>query len=253
MIAVVPVDPPREGLVCPSLVDETPLSAADAVALYEAAVTDVLRAVADSGADLLVNYRDAETLPDGWGDGDAETAVRTLSRDALGLETVPDDETLRLERQVGSSPSARIGNTVTHLLEREGADGVAVLEPTAPLVRRTVVDGVAMSLRRNDVVLAPATNGDVALAGFTEPIDFTDAYACPAVATLARRARDADLAVGFTDHLPTLSSAAGLQTIAATLEARRTVDVPGGEATGAVLEELDLGVGDDGDLERRDR
>lgn len=253
MIAVVPVDPPREGLVPSSLVDETPLSAADAVALYEAAVTDVLRAVADSGADLLVNYRDAETLPDASAAGDAEADVRTLSCDGLGLESVPDDGTLRLERQVGSSRSARLGNTVTHLLEREGADSVAVLEPTAPLVRRTVLDGVAMSLRRNDVVLAPATNGAVALAGFAEPIDFTDAYTAPAVATLARRARDADLAVGFTDHLPTLESPAGLRTIAATLAARRAVGTPGGEATRTVLEELGLGVGADGDLERRDR
>ena len=257
MIVVVPVDPPREGLVLSPLVDETPLSAADARALYEAAVADVCWAVAESGGDLLVNYRDAETLPDEFaGDGgDPETEVRELVADALGEDAVAgtgdaEDGDVRFERQVGSSRAARMGNTVTHLLEREGADSVGVLEPTVPLVRRTEIDSTAMSVRRHEVVLGPSSEGRTYLAGFGEPIDFTDAYATPEVTTLAARATDAGFSVGFAPMLPTIGTPAGLRTTIALLEARRLAEQPGSEATAAVIDELGLSVGADGSLER---
>ncbi|NUC72324.1 hypothetical protein HTZ84_08375 [Haloterrigena sp. SYSU A558-1] len=256
MIVVVPVDPPREGLVLSSLVDETPLSAADAVALYEAAVADVCWAVAQSGGDLLVNYRDAETLPDEFTDSDAdpEAEVRALVIDALGEDAIAGDGDrdagVRFERQVGSSRAARIGNTVTHLLEREGADSVGVLEPTVPLVRRTEIDGAAMSVRRHEVVLGPSAEGRTYLAGFREAIDFAGAYATPEVTTLAARATDADFGVGFAPMLPTVDTPAGLRSTLALLEARRLADQPGSEATAAVVDELGLAVGDDGSLER---
>ncbi|WP_126663503.1 hypothetical protein [Haloterrigena salifodinae] len=256
MIVVVPVDPPREGLVLSSLVDETPLSAADAVALYEAAVADVCWAVAESGGDLLVNYRDAETLPDEFAnaDSDPEAEVRTLVIDALGEDAIAGDGDrdagVRFERQVGSSRDARIGNTVSHLLEREGADSVGVLEPTAPLVRRTEIDGVAMSVRRHEVVLGPSAEGRTYLAGFREAIDFADAYATPEVTTLATRATDAGFGVGFAPMLPTVDTPAGLRSTLALLEARRLADQPGSEATAAVVDELGLAIGDDGSLER---
>ena len=259
MIVVVPVDPPREGLVLSSLVDETPLSAADARGLYEAAVADVCWAVAESGGDLLVNYRDAETLPDEFadGDGDPETEVRELVADALGEDAVAgtgdadaEDEGVRFERQVGSSRAARIGNTVTHLLEREGADSVGVLEPTVPLVRRTEIDSTAMSVRRHEVVLGPSSEGGTYLAGFAEPIDFTDAYATPEVTTLTARATDAGFSVGFSSMLPTVATPAGLRATIALLEARRIAEKPGGEATAALVDDLGLRVGEDGSLER---
>ncbi|ELZ13365.1 hypothetical protein JMJ58_00765 [Haloterrigena salifodinae] len=258
MIVVVPVDPPREGLVLSSLVDETPLSAADAVALYEAAVADVCWAVAESGGDLLVNYRDAETLPDEFAnadsDSDPEAEVRALVIDALGEDAIAGDGDrdagVRFEPQVGSSRDARIGNTVTHLLEREGADSVGVLESTAPLVRRTEIDGVAMSVRRHEVVLGPSAEGRTYLAGFREAIDFADAYATPEVTTLATRATDAGFGVGFAPMLPTVDTPAGLRSTLALLEARRLADQPGSEATAAVVDELGLAVGDDGSLER---
>ena len=262
MIVVVPVDPPREGLVLSSLVDETPLSAADAVALYEASVTDVLRAVADSGGELLVNYRDEETLPEEFvgndpsdESGDAEAAVRDLVADALEDVSVysgrDDGDDVRFERQVGSTRAARIGNTVTHLLEREEAGSVGVLEPTAAPVRRTQIDSVAMSARRHDLVLGPASEGEVYLAAFTDPIDFTDAYAVPELATLANRGVDAGLGVGFAEPVPTVATPAGLRTTIATLEARGLAGTPGGDATAAVIEELGLAVGADGSLEFR--
>ncbi|MFD1564634.1 hypothetical protein ACFR99_13915 [Haloarchaeobius amylolyticus] len=245
MIVVVPVAPPREELVLSSLVEQSPLSAAEAVSLYETAVADVLWAVASSGGDLLVNYRDAETLPDGYADGDPEAEVRALVLDALG-----EDAEVRFERQVGSNRAARVGNTVTHLLEREGADSVGVLEPTAPLVARTEIDGAAMSLRRHDVVLGPAERGRTYFAGFSEPIDFTDAYTTPELSTLAQQAADDGLGVGFAPMLPTVATPTGLQATVAGLEARQTADRPGAEATAALVDELGIGVGADGELER---
>ncbi|QCS43010.1 hypothetical protein [Natrinema versiforme] len=245
MIVVVPVDPPRDGLVLSSLVDQTPLTDAEARSLYEAAVADVLWAVAGSGGDLLLNYRDAETLPEAHADGDAEAEVRALALDALG-----GDAEVRFERQVGSSRSARVGNTVTHLLEQEGAQSVGVLEPTVPLVNRTEIDGAAMSLRRHEVVLGPSDEGSVYFAGFSDPIDFADAYATPALSTLSRRASEGGLGVGFAPTLPTVATPAGLRATVAGLEARQAAKRPGAEATAALVDELGLTVGDDGSLER---
>ncbi|AEH37775.1 hypothetical protein [Halopiger xanaduensis] len=249
MIVVVPVDPPREGLVLPSLVETTPLTAAEAASLYEAAVADVLYAVASSGGDLLVNYRDEETLPDEFAGAefdDPETEVRELA--AAALETTDD---VRFERQVGSSHSARIGNTVTHLLEREEAGSVGVLEPTAPLVSRSEIDSAAMSLRRYDAILGPSTGGRAYVAGFTEPIDFADAYATPELSTLADRSQDAGLKLGFAPMVPDVRSESGLCATIAGLEARRAADRPGAAATAAVVDELGLVVGEDDSLERQ--
>lgn len=235
MIVVVPVDPPRDGLVLSSLAAQTPLSPADARRLYEASTKDVLRTVASSGADVLVNYRDEETLPDEHADGNAEADVRALAVDALG-------EAPRLERQVGSTRSARVGNTVTHLLKREDAASVGVLEPTATLVSRTQIDGVAMSLRRKDVTLGPSTGGSVYLAGFSEPIDFTDVYAAPELPSLARRAEEGGLEVGLSPAVPTIATEAGLCETIAGLEARRTTPLVVPEATAEILEDLGLAV-----------
>ncbi|MFC4437381.1 MULTISPECIES: glycosyltransferase family protein [Natrialbaceae] len=245
MIVVVPVDPPREGLVLSSLVDRTPLTEAEAATLYEAAVVDVLRAVAASGGELLVNYRDAETLPESAVVGDPEDNIRDLADAAL-----EDLEDVRFERQVGSTRAARVGNTVSHLLEQEDAGNVGILEPTAPLVARTEIDGAAMSLRRHDVVLGPSSAGRTYFAGFGESVDFTDAYAVPELATLAERADDAGLGVGFAPMLPTIATESGLCATIAGIRARAVGNRPGAAATAAVVKELGLGVSDDESLER---
>ncbi|MCU4740328.1 hypothetical protein [Natronoglomus mannanivorans] len=249
MIVVVPVDPPRDGLVLSSLAETTPLSLPDARRLYEAATADVVRTVVSSGGELLVNYRDEETLPmdDGVGDEetetDAETEVRTLVTDALG-EDVLEAEDVRFERQVGSTRAARVGNTVTHLLEEEDHASVGVLEPTTPLVARTEIDGAAMTIRRNEVVLGPAPAGRVYFACFAEPIDFTDAYATPELGTLATHGADAGLNVGFAPMLPTVATEADLCSTIAGLEARRAAGRPVPEATAAVVDELGIVVED---------
>ncbi|RQG97680.1 hypothetical protein [Natrarchaeobius chitinivorans] len=245
MIVVVPVDPPGVGLASSSLVETTPVTEADAALLSEAAAIDVLRAAAASGGDLLVNYRDDETLPAETVGADPEGEIRSIAD--VALESV---ENVRFERQVGSSRSARIGNTVTHLLERESAGTVGVLEPTVPLVGRSDIDGAAMALRRHDVVLGPSSGGRISFAGFAEPVDFEDAYAPPELSTLADRTGAAGLDLGFAPFLPTVAAESGLCATIATLEVRDVAGRPGGEATAAAVEEIGLRVGSDGRLER---
>lgn len=225
MLVVVPIDPARDRTPLPGLGDL--LAPDDRRRVYEAAAADVARAVAGSGGDLLVNYRVED-------DGGSEEAARKMLAEANLAET-------RFERQVGSTRSARMGNTVTHLLREEGETSVGVLEPTAPLVARTEVDGAAMKIRRNDVVLGPGSNGAVYLAAFGEPIDFADAYAPSELSTLARRAADDDLGIGFAPMLPTVGTEAGLRSTVAGIEARRAAGQPVPAATAGVVEDLNLG------------
>ncbi|GAB7017698.1 hypothetical protein [Halostagnicola bangensis] len=248
MIVVVPVAPPRDGLVLASLAEQTPLSEREARRLYEATTADVLRAIAASGGELLVNYRDAETLPVGFDGGDPEAEVRAIAEDALTAETLSD---VRFERQVGSTRSARVGNTVTHLLEWEGTASVGVLEPTAPLVGRTEIDGAAMSIRRHDVVLGPSSGGRTYFSAFSESIDFEDAYEVPELSTLATRAADAGLQSGFAPMFPTVDTEQGLCATVAMLEAQTAANRVNALDTAEVVGELGLEVGEDERLERR--
>lgn len=225
-------EPPLEGRVFEDLVAADVCSESAAADLYAAAVQDAMTAVARSGGDLLVHYPPAEELP---GDGDPEGQLRTLADVALSEVDGADPDDVRFEVQVGSTESARIGNAITHLLEGEGATSAAVLRPTAPLVDRTLIDGAAMKLRRDPVVLGPGTGGRVYYAGFAEPIDFEDAVESPAVATLARRARDADLDVAFERPLPLLDDVRDYETNRAILEARSVAGRPGALATTGVL------------------
>jgi len=209
-------DPPREGLVLPGLAESTPLSAAEAAELYSAMCRDVCRAVEDSGGELLVNYRPDDAVPDAHGsEQSAEAEVRAMVRPALAD---PDDA--RFEVQVGETFAGRAGNTATHLLDREGVSTVAVVEPTAALLSRRVVDNAAMKLRRHDVVLGPAPGGRVYYAGFGTPIDFEDAYDPPAVETLTARGDDADLSVDFLEMQPVVETGADLATVLSQVRAR---------------------------------
>lgn len=237
-------DPPREGLVLSELVETTPLSAGEAAELYTAMLRDVCRAVEASGGELLVNYRADEDLPEEYADGqDSAAAVRAAVRPALDS---PDDA--RFEVQVGSTFSARAGNTVTHLLEREGVATAAVVEPTTPFLSRGIIDGAAMKLRRSEVVLGPAGDGRVYYAGFGAPVDFTDAYGPPALKRLTERAVEADLSVDFLEMQPVVETASDLATALALLDARDRADVKGPPHTTEYLSEIGIrvGEGDDG-------
>ncbi|MFB6105259.1 MAG: hypothetical protein ABEJ57_09330, partial [Halobacteriaceae archaeon] len=148
----------------------------------------------------------------------------------------------RFEVQVGSTPSARLGNTITHLLEEEGAGSVAVLYPDAPLQLRTHVDSLAMALRRSAMVLAPGSRGTVAMAGFSAPIDFTDAFATPALTTLTDRGLDAGHDVDFARGSPRLSTATDLLSVLLEIRARDRADRVVPVHTAAAIDALALDV-----------
>lgn len=229
-VVAVLATPPREGAVLPSLVETAPISAAEAAELYAAMLVDAMATVEASGGELLVNYRAAES-----GEGGPEAELRDLAEAALAT---PEDA--RFEVQVGSTPAGRIGNTITHLLEREGATTAAVLRPEAPLVRRTTIDGAAMKLRRDEVVLGPGPDGRVYYAGFSEPIDFEDALSPPSVETLTARARDAGHGVAFESLSPLAETASDLHTLVPMLRAREHAGLPVPEATFATVDDFGL-------------
>jgi hypothetical protein len=233
-------DPPVEGFVLPDLVAETPLPAAGAARLYGAMFVDVCRAVERGGGDLLVNYRDPDQVP---GDADPEG----LLRDLLG-EELSAPGAARYEVQVGETFAGRAGNTVTHLIEQEGEDTVGIVEPTAAFLGREEIGTAAMKLRSSAVVLGPTAGGRVYYAGFAEPVDFADAYAPPAVATLTDRARGADLDVDFLPMAPVVETGGDLATALATLRARRRAGRNVPPRTAAVVEDIGLVVqGGDGE------
>lgn len=238
------VDPPREGLVLPELAATTPLSDAEVADLYTAMLRDVCRAVEISGGDLLVNYRDDEDIPEAFaGDQSAEAAVRAAVKPALA-----DPDEARFEVQVGSTFSARAGNTVAHLLEREEVNTAAVVQPTAGFMMRQLVDNAAMKLRRNDVVLGPATDGRVYYAGFDTAIDFEDAYTPPVVETLTDRSLDADLEVDFLPMTPVVETGSDLVTAICQLRAHESAGRNRPEHLATLVSDLGLDVveGEDG-------
>jgi len=230
-------DPPVDGFVLPGLANG-PLSESERTALYTAMLTDVCRAVEASGADLLVNYRPPEQVPEGV---DPEATLKAA------LDGTLEASTTRYEVQVGSTRSARVGNTVTHLLEREGVKTAAAVPPTAALLTRQLIDSAAMKLRSAEVVLGPATDGRVHYAGFAEAVDFEDAYATPAVETLTERAADADLAVDFLPTTPVVETPADLRTVVPLLRSRHRSERVVPPRTTTLLEEFDLRVRAGGD------
>ncbi len=227
-------DPPVEGFVLPELVSETPLAAAEASRLYGAMLVDACRAVQHGAADLLVNYRDPDQVP---GDVDAEGRLRDLLADELDA---PGEA--RYEVQVGETFAGRAGNTVTHLLDREDEDTVAVVEPTAAFLGREQIGTAAMKLRSSEVVLGPAAGGRVYYAGFAEPVDFAGAYTPPALVTLAERAREADLAVDFLPRMPAVETGPDLADALATLQARQRAGRSVPDRTAETVAELGLDV-----------
>lgn len=234
-------DPPRPGLALPDLAETAPVSESEAADLYAAMLKDVLVAADAAGGDLLVNYRSDDAL-DVAGETAAEAAVRATAAEALG-----DLGDVRFEVQVGSTFSARVGNTVTHLLEEEGATSVGVVRPTAPLLTRTLADGAAMKLRSAPVVLGPAPDGRVHYAAFAEPVDFAGAFDPPALRTLTARGRSAGYDVDFVEMRPVVEDADDLATLLAVLGARRLADRALPAHTAAAVDDLGLGLDVDGD------
>ncbi|WP_435078362.1 hypothetical protein [Halococcus sp. AFM35] len=230
-------DAPNEGVLA-DLVATTPLAESETPNLYAAMCADVFRAVEASASDLLVNYRPSAS-------GDTEGELRALADAAL-----ENPNAVRYEEQVGSTFAGRVGNTVTHLLESEEESSAMAIEPTAPFLTRGDIDGLAMKLRRSDVVLGPASQGRVYAAGFASTVDFADAYTPPAIETLTARANDAGLDVDYGPMAPVVETGTDLAGALALVRARRRAgrDVP--HHTAECLDELGLAlVEEDGDLE----
>jgi glycosyltransferase A (GT-A) superfamily protein (DUF2064 family) len=237
-VAVV-CESPHEGVLA-DLAATTLLDESETADLYAALCADVFRAVETSASELLVNYHPSES-------GDAEDELRALADAALDS---PD--AVRYERQVGSTFAGRVGNTVTHLLESEDESSVMVIEPTAPFLTRGDIDGLAMKLRRSDVVLGPASQGRVYAAGFASTVDFAEAYTPPAIETLTARANDAGLGVDYGPMVPVVESREDLLGALALIRARRRAgrDVP--KHTAECLDALGVAlVEEDGDLALR--
>ncbi|NLV10966.1 hypothetical protein ACAH01_07375 [Halomicrobium sp. HM KBTZ05] len=229
-------EPPESGAVLTDLVERDRLTTDEASELYAAMLADVCEAIDGSGAELLVNYRADEQVPSE--DGASEREVRSA------LDGVVDTDEVRFEVQVGSTESARAGNTITHLLEREGVRTAAVVRPTAALLGRQHIDTAAMKLRSNGVVLGPSTAGRISYAGFAEPIDFEDAFQTPTVETLVQRATDAGLAVDFLPTIPVVEQDADLPTVVPLLRARNRADRLVPTRTTAALDEFGFDVVD---------
>ncbi|MFW6321268.1 MAG: hypothetical protein ACOC0Z_05405 [Halohasta sp.] len=243
VIAVL-ADPPREGLVLSRLAETTPLSEADVADLYESMLRDTMLAVDRSGGDLLINYRPDDLLPEAHHtEIDPAAELRSIAAD-----TLDDVSEVRFEPQVGSTVSARAGNTITHLLREEGVKSAAVVFGTAPLLTRTLVDSAAMKLRTNEVVLGPATEGRVYYAGFTEPVDFAESFGGLALQRLAHRAADAGLDSEFLPMTPTVETRRDLLSALPLLRSRFTAEriVPEYTATFVHEHGLDTTAGDDG-------
>ncbi|MXR42240.1 hypothetical protein GRX01_12935 [Halobaculum sp. WSA2] len=239
-VVAVLADPPRPGLALPDLAETTPLSGADAAELYAAVLKDTFRAVERSGGDLLVNFRPDDLLPDEHvTDTASEAQLRALAGEAL------DDVTdARFERQVGSTLSARAGNTATHLLREEGVDSVALTRGTAPLLTRTVIDSAAMKLRGNQTVLGPSTRGRTYYAGFTAPVDYEAALEGPELETLVDRANDAGHRVEFLPMQVGVETAADLRDLLPVLWGRIETERVVPEHTATFVHEHGLRVRD---------
>ncbi|AWB27933.1 hypothetical protein [Halococcoides cellulosivorans] len=226
---VVRTPPPVEAAVSDGPFAETALDTEALVTLREALLIDACRAVQASGSDLLVTVAPIDSDADRAADRALDAVEATLDRD---LETTP-----RIEPQVGSTPAARLGNTVTHLIEA-GASSVGVVFSGA-IVDRATLDQATIQLRTADVVLGPAPGGRVAYAGFTAPIDFADALASPAIRTLAERAVAADHDATTIDLIARASDPASLDGVTALIEARRLVGDRVPETLAAWIETVD--------------
>ena len=257
-VIVVLAAPPRPGLVLPELAESSPLSEAEAADLYAAMLKDTFSAAERSGGELLVNYRDEESIPDEFraasprsegteseasrdradtGDRRAEAEIRALAADAL-----EEPDGARYEVQVGSTFAARAGNAVTHLLDEEEVQSVAVVPGTAPLLTRTEIDSAAMKLRRNAVVLGPSERGRIYFAGFTDTVDFEDAYAAPEIETLTNRAVDAGHDVDFLPAKTRVETGADLLSLVPLLNARVAAGRIVPECTATLLHKFGLRV-----------
>lgn len=237
---VVLADPPVEGIACENLVEQTELTPADGLALYEAVVADTMATLERSTVDILLNYPQADAVP-GDTDVDPKARLRELAATAMSPDRFED---VRFEPQVGSNFSAKAGNAITHLIRDEGAQSAAVLNPCVPRLARSIIDEGALKLRRADVVLGPAARGEVYFAGFSELIDFTDVFETRPVETITREAAGNDLAVDFLRGREGLFEPADFESVVSRLNANTLAGKPLPEQFWETVQEREIEVQD---------
>lgn len=237
---VVLTDAPADGETLETLTPE-PLSDAEATKLYTAMLADVCETVQRGEGGVLINHPPAE-----------QSAVENPERELRDVFTdeVPEPGAIRYEPQVGDSYAGRIGNSLTHLIESEGVETVAVLDPTTAMLRREHIGTAMMKLRSSEVVLGPTPDGGVYFAGFDDPVDFEDAYATPALETLTERGLTADHDVDFLSMLPVVKEPTGLKTAVTLIRARLSAGRLVPPRTAARIEEWGLRVDERGDIGR---
>lgn len=228
-------DPPVEGSVLDGI---EALSESEAADLYAAMLKDTMRNVDGTGGDLLVNYPPATDFPEGLLDSRSPAEILT----ELADEAVEDPDEVRFEVQVGDSFAERATNTARHLLEEEDEASVAILDGLAPTLLRTALDTGAMTLRRNEVVLAPGTGGRIAYLGLTQPIDLEPLLEPPEIESVTAFAVDAGYSVDFLPMHPIASTQAELASLVAAVRAQRRADRLVPAFTAEAIEELGLRV-----------
>jgi hypothetical protein len=206
-----------------------PLDRAAATRLYEAMFADVCRAIERSGADLVVAISTEE---------DASRANGEF--EDLLAENLTTPEAVEAVIRDGCDRTEAITGEVLRLHEA-GVTSAAIVEPTAPFLARTNVDGAAMKLRSSEVVLGPGPGGRVYFAGFGEPIDLRDHLGPPAIEGLAGLA-NADRAVDFIPMQPIVEDAKDLPSAVAYLRARVAAGRRVPERTASVVADLGLAV-----------
>lgn len=242
-VVVALVDPPREGVALANVVEETALSPADGVTLYEGMLADFFAVTAEANVDVLVNYPTEDVLPDGQ-EGSPEAEIRSVAARALDAEDLTD---VRYEVQVGSTPSARIGNAITHLLRDEDETSAVFVDHRVPFLDRSVIDQAAIDLRRSETVVGPAADGSVFLAGFKEPIDFADIFEGVPIENVVSRTVEEGYTVDFVRRREVVATPRDLKTVVSLLRARQMADKRVSTHTTAAVDELGLRV-EDGDL-----
>jgi hypothetical protein len=231
---VVLAAPPVEECV-PDLLPPA-VDAGDDSTLSRAMLADVCTTIQRGEGDVLINHPPAEEVPDSV---DSEESIREA------LSDVPAPGEIRYEVQVGETRAGIVGNALTHLLDSEQHETVAVADPTALLLRREHIGNAVMQLRSHDVVLGPAPGGRVYFAGFREPVDFTDCFADPAVETLAEKGREAGHSVSFLPMTPLFESPEDFRTAISLLRARMRAERLVPEHTTPLVEQWGLSAAGD--------
>lgn len=230
------LDPPRPGLVLQDVSKTSPLNPEEAATLYAAMAKDTVRAVAESGGELLVNYRTEADIPEQYRTG---TPVKEEIK-SLVSQAIDDPDIARFEKQVGSTFASRVGNTVTHLLTEEAADSVGVLDGKSPTLVRQTLDSAAMKIRHHNAVIAPGINGDWSFLAFTELIDFTNIFEPPALVTIVNAIVEEDYSVDFLPIHPHVTDETNLIMLVTLMQARAAANKITPPFTRDALDRFDL-------------